>query len=162
MTGEVPAPAWSVCSPGRGPEIRPCYLMRPAGRLAARTVPIGKARCLGGGLASTIGTFGGGGDSVTVRGSPRQTGTVNTIPTIRKLAGIRCRLKCKTAAYSDYTLPLGFLYLGGTSTGLPASRSKRGSERTRGLGSADFTQHVPNGAVRRRTCTDHDDQDEHD
>ena len=57
MTGEVPAPAWSVCSPGRGPEIRPCYLMRPAGRLAARTVPIGKARCLGGGLASTIGTL---------------------------------------------------------------------------------------------------------
>jgi len=36
-------------------------------------------------------------------GSPEQTGTVNIIPTTRKLAGIMGRLQCKTAAYSDHT-----------------------------------------------------------
>jgi hypothetical protein len=35
-------------------------------------------------------------------GSPEQTGTVNMIPTTRKLGGIMGRLQCKTAAYSDY------------------------------------------------------------
>jgi len=39
---------------------------------------------------------------VAVMGSPEQTGTVNMIPTTRKLAGIMGRLQFKTAAYSDY------------------------------------------------------------
>jgi len=40
-----------------------------------------------------------------VRGSPKQTGTGDMMPTIRNLGGTMGRLQCKAGAYFDYTQP---------------------------------------------------------